>query len=202
MIAALRTVIKRMHYRLEVMLTCVRGYVSYPLSFRHLEEMMEERGVVVDHATIPRWAIKIVPVLAAVFRRRKRPVGKSWRIELRQCQYLNNIVEQDHRAIKRIVRPMLGFKVFRCARILIAGIETMHMIRKAQIDGDHGEVLSAADQFYSLGFLIALINAPSLSLHRLLRQNRFWWPASGSIEWFCLRLQLVQQIVSKVVAGV
>jgi hypothetical protein len=45
MIAALRTVIKRMHYPLEVMLTCVRWYVSYPLSFRHLEEMMEERGV-------------------------------------------------------------------------------------------------------------------------------------------------------------
>jgi hypothetical protein len=38
--------------------------------------------------------------------------------------------QQDHRAIKRIVRPMLGFKVFHCARILIAGIETMHMIRK------------------------------------------------------------------------
>ena len=51
MIAALRTVIKRMHYPLEVMLTCVRWYVSYPLSFRHLEEMMEEHGVVVDHAT-------------------------------------------------------------------------------------------------------------------------------------------------------
>jgi putative transposase len=51
MIAALRTVIKRMHYPLEVMLTCVRWYVSYPLSFRHLEEMLEERGVVVEHAT-------------------------------------------------------------------------------------------------------------------------------------------------------
>ena len=76
MIAALRTVIKRMHYPLEVMLTCVRWYVSYPLSFRHLEEMMEERGVVVDHATIHRWAIKIVPVLAAVFRRCKRPSGE------------------------------------------------------------------------------------------------------------------------------
>jgi putative transposase len=42
----------------------------------------------------------------------------------------NNIIEQDHRAIKRIVRPMLGFKSMRCARILLAGVETMHMIRK------------------------------------------------------------------------
>ena len=73
-------------------------------------------------------------------------------IELRQCKYLNNIVEQDHRAVKRIVRPMLGFKVFRCARILITGIETMHMIRKGQLDGHDGEVLCAADQFYSLAF--------------------------------------------------
>ena len=73
-------------------------------------------------------------------------------VEVRQIKHLNNIVEQDHRAIKRIVRPMLGFKVFRCARILIAGIETMHMIRKGQIDYHDGEVLSAADQFYSLAF--------------------------------------------------
>jgi putative transposase len=230
MIAALSKVIKRMHYALDVMLTCVRWYVAYPLSLRHLEEMMAERGISVDHSTVHRWAIKIVPVLAAVFRRRQRPVGKSWRmdetyikvhgqwkylyravdrdgdtidfllrakrdqaaarrfleqamalhgepdkitidksgantaaiesynaehdsdIELRQCKYLNNIVEQDHRAVKRIVRPMLGFEVFRCARILITGIETMHMIRKGQLDGHDGEVWSAADQFYSLAF--------------------------------------------------
>ena len=45
---------------------------------------MAERGVVVDHATVHRWAIKILPVLAAVFRRRKRPVGTSWRMALGQ----------------------------------------------------------------------------------------------------------------------
>jgi putative transposase len=46
---------------------------------------------------------------------------------------LNNIVEQDHRAIKRRIRPMLGFKKFNCARILLAGIELMHMIKKGQM---------------------------------------------------------------------
>jgi hypothetical protein len=81
MIAALRKVIQRMHYPLEVMLTCVRWYVAYPLSLRHLEEMMAERSVVVAHATVHRWSIKIVPVLALLFRRRKRPVGKSWRMD-------------------------------------------------------------------------------------------------------------------------
>ncbi len=69
---------------------------------------------------------------------------------MRQCKYPNNIVEQDHRAIKRITRPMLGFKSFWSIRIIIAGIETMHMIRKGQLDCPAGAALSAADQFYSL----------------------------------------------------
>src|SRR5450432_1656381 len=201
MIEGLRKAIKRLHYPLEVMLICVRWYAAYPLSLRHIEEMMAERGVFVDHATVHRWSIKILPVLAAVFRRRKRPVGMSWRMDetyikvsgqwkylyrvvdragatidfllrahrdyaaarrfferaielhgvpeaitidtsgantaaiegiradsgadigLRQSKYLNNIVEQDHRAIKKIVRPMMGFKSFHCASILLAGIE-------------------------------------------------------------------------------
>ena len=79
--SALRKVLKRLHYPLEVMLTCVRWYVAYPLSLRHVEEMTQERGVFVDHATVHRWTIKMLPVLAAVFRRRKRPVGSSWRMD-------------------------------------------------------------------------------------------------------------------------
>ena len=71
-------------------------------------------------------------------------------ILMRQNKYLNNIVEQDHRAIKRITRPMLGFKSFWSARILIAGIEIMHMIRKGQMDCPGGQAKSAAQQFYSL----------------------------------------------------
>ena len=73
-------------------------------------------------------------------------------ITLRQSKYLNNIVEQDHRAIKRVARPMLGFKTFHCARIIIAGIETMHMIRKGQLDDIKDQTSSAANQFYSLAF--------------------------------------------------
>ena len=230
MIEELRKVIKRMHYPLDVMLTCVRWYVAYPLSLRHIDEIMAQRGVCVDHATVHRWAMKILPILAAVFRRRKRPVGLSWRmdetyikvagqwkylyravdrdgdtidfllrakrdhaaarqfleraiglhgvpekitidksgantaavlsvnddsgvnIELRQNKYLNNVVEQDHRAIKRIVRPMLGFKSFHCARILVAGIEIAHMIKKGQLDCPEGPASSAASKFYSLAF--------------------------------------------------
>ena len=69
-------------------------------------------------------------------------------VEIRQVKYLNNIIEQDHRAIKRKVRPMLGFKAFWSAAITIAGIEIMHMIRKGQLRPT-GK-LRPAQQFYSL----------------------------------------------------
>jgi transposase-like protein len=226
--STLRGVLKRLHFPLEVMLVSVRWYAAYPLSLRNLEEMMAERGVLVDHATVHRWALKMLPVLAAVFRRRKLPVGASWRvdetyvlvggqwkylyravdklgqtvdflltarrdvaaarrffertidqhdvpasitidksgantaavrgliahsgaaIELRQSKYLNNVVEQDHRAIKRRTRPMMGFKSFRSAVKLISRIETMHMVRKGQLRCPGGLAFSAADYFYSL----------------------------------------------------
>ncbi|MDB5837883.1 MAG: family transposase [Caballeronia sp.] len=225
---AVARVLKRLHYPLDVILTCVRWYVAYPLSLRQLEEMMAERGVSVDHSTVHRWAIKLLPLLEKAFRRRKRPVGKSWRmdetyirvkgewrylyravdkdgntidfllrthrdkaeaqryfeksmaqngvpetvaidrsganlaaleainddretpIKIRQSKYLNNLVEQDHRAIKRRTRPMLGFKTFRCARILLAGIELMHMLAKGKMKCALGIRLSDADQFYDL----------------------------------------------------
>ncbi len=230
MISELRKVLKRLHYPLEVTLVCARWYAAYPLSFRHLEEMMQERGDFFDHSAVHRWALKILPVMAATFRRRKRPVSTSWRmyetyikvagqwkylyrtveksgdtddffltakrdlaaarrylerainlhglpekitieksgantaairsvngdacldIELRQCKFLNNIVEQAHRAVKRITDPMLGFKSFCSAQKLIAGIETMHMVKKGQLRCTNGQPMSAAEQFYSLAF--------------------------------------------------
>ncbi|MGO4811722.1 IS6 family transposase [Cupriavidus sp. 2MCAB6] len=221
-------VLKRLHYPLEVMLPCVRWYVAYPRSLRHLEDMMAERGISVDHSTVHRWALKLLPALSKIFRHSKRPVGKSWRMDetyilvrgqwkylyravdkagntidfllcaqrdkaaargffetaiaqhgqpdtvtidgspanlaalhdinaereaptvIRRSKYLNNIVEQDHRAIKRLTRPMLGFKDFRCARILLGAIELMHMIAKGQMKCPDGSATSAAEQFYSL----------------------------------------------------
>jgi putative transposase len=71
-------------------------------------------------------------------------------IKIQQSKYLNNVVEQDHRAIKRVVRPMLGFKSFRCARIILGGIELMHMIAKGQMKSDDGRHRSVPEQFYDL----------------------------------------------------
>jgi putative transposase len=120
MFEELRKVIKRMHYPLDVMLTCVRWYAAYPLSLRHIEEMMAERGVLVDHATVHRWSIKILPVLAAVFRRCKRPVGASWRMDetyikvAGQWKYLYRAVDRDGDTIDFLLRAKRDHAAARC----------------------------------------------------------------------------------------
>jgi len=220
---------KGAHFPQDVILMGVRWYVAYPLSTRHVEELMEERGVEVDHSTINRWVIKYSPQLEEAFHRRKRPVWVSWRmdetyikvkgewrylyravdkqgqtidfllteqrdeqaakrflvkairrhgvpekitidgsaankaaitsyneehgtaIEIRQIKYLNNIVEQDHRGVKRITCPMLGFKAFDAAHATLVGIELMHMIKKRQLVVEEGnEGRTAAEHFYAL----------------------------------------------------
>jgi putative transposase len=73
--------LKRLHYPLDVILLCVRWYVAYSLSLRNLEEMMAERGFEVDHSSVHRWVIKLVPLFEKALRRHKRPVGKSWRMD-------------------------------------------------------------------------------------------------------------------------
>ncbi len=70
------------------------------------------------------------------------------KINIRQIKYLNNIVEQDHRFIKKIIKPMLGFKKFRSARATLAGIELHHMLKKHQhVDAEN---MTVFEQFYSL----------------------------------------------------
>lgn len=224
----IRKTFKRLHYPVDVIAQFVRWYLAYALSLRNIEEMMAERGIVVDHSTLHRWVIRMVPVQNTVLRRYQRPVGRRWRMDetyikirgqwkclyravdtdgqtidflltanrdanaalrffrkaIRQCgkpevvtidksgantaalavlnadqaegitvrqnKYLNNLVEQDHRNIKRRIRPMLGFKSFRRAQTLLAGIELIQMIRKGQLQHPQGEGLSPAEQFYLL----------------------------------------------------
>ena len=74
----------------------------------------------------------------------------NMQIITRQVKYLNSIVEQDHRAIKRITRPMLNFKSFQASLNVLVGIELMHMIRKGQLMQQGCSKLSFADQFYAL----------------------------------------------------
>src|SRR5665648_153589 len=75
-------IVKKMRFPIEVMLVCIRWYAAYPLSCRQLEEMMEARGVSVDHSTVSRWAIRFLPLLENIFRRNyKCSVGRSWRMD-------------------------------------------------------------------------------------------------------------------------
>ena len=72
------------------------------------------------------------------------------RVKVRQCKYLNNIIEQDNRRIKRLTRPMLGFKNFNSAQSTLAGIELVAMIKKGQMKKNISRNFSFADQFYAL----------------------------------------------------
>jgi putative transposase len=72
---------KGAHFPADIILTCVRWSVAYPLSTRQVEELMQERGASVDHSTVNRWVGKYSPQLEAAFHRRKRPVWLSWRMD-------------------------------------------------------------------------------------------------------------------------
>jgi transposase-like protein len=227
-------VFKGRHFDRSVILLCVRWYLAYNLSLRNLEEMMAERGVSVDHATIHRWIIRYSPELLERFNQRKRTVTAKWHVDetyikvrgrwmylyraidsngdpvefwfserrnltaakrflaralrrhgcpeqiiidgsqtnreailscdttnqlqdrsrrklkptrIRQSACLNNRIEQDHRAIKRRVRPMMGVKSMNSARALLGGIEMVHMMRKGQAKYVCNQQLSLAEQF-------------------------------------------------------
>jgi IS6 family transposase len=202
------------HFESHIIILCVRWRLKYPLSYRNLEEMMEERGLSVAHTTIMRWVQEFSPVLNGKIRKHLKPTNDSWRmdetylkikgvdhylyravdsdggtidfclsknrdkqaakkflkkalgsshnqmprvittdkyaatevaileeiysstlsckVQHRMIKYLNNIIEQDHRFIKKIIIPMLGFKNFESACSTISGIESMHMIHKGQ----------------------------------------------------------------------
>ncbi len=76
-------------------------------------------------------------------------VEEDQKCEIRQVKYLNNIVEQDHRFIKKRTKPMLGFKNFQSAKETISGIENIRIIQKGQINGQKPNQ-SAFDNFVEL----------------------------------------------------
>jgi transposase-like protein len=216
-------------YEGEIILTCVRWYLRYALSYRDLEEMMTERGLSVDHSTIFRWVQRYAPELDKRCRPHLKQTNDSWRVDetyvkvrgkwmylyravdstgqtldfllnetrstraakrffrrvlgrsnitaprvinvdknpcyigavhnlkqedllpdhckRRPSRYMNNMVEQDHRFMKHLNRPGLGFGSYPTAWRTIQGYETMHMIRKGQIEGIEKGDIQAENQF-------------------------------------------------------
>jgi transposase-like protein len=203
---------KGRHFDQEIVVLCVRWYLSFKLSYRDLVAMMGERGIDLAHTTILRWVQQYSPEFQKRWNRFARTVGGSWRMDetyvrvkgewmylyravdkagktvdfhlsrkrdvnaakaflrkamrgqrvptkitldgyaashravgelkdtgelpkrvvLRSSKYLNNLIEQDHRRIKQRLRPMLGLKSFRTARVVIGGIELAERIKKGQ----------------------------------------------------------------------
>ena len=192
-----QTPFKWRHFQPDIILLCVRWYLRYALSYRDLEEMMLERGLLVDHTTIYRWVQRYAPELEKRSRPHLKACNDSWKVdetyikvkkqwvylsravdsegntldfwlsstrdgeaaqhfflttlaathtvtprvinvdknaaypkafntlqaeehlpascELRQVKYLNNFIEQDHRFIKRLTKPGMGFFSFETA---------------------------------------------------------------------------------------
>jgi putative transposase len=92
---------KGAHFVKDIILTCVRWYLAYPLSYRQLEELMQERGISVDHATINRWVLKYTPRLEEAFHRCRRPVGRSWRMDETYRSYAENVGTGGMRVFRR-----------------------------------------------------------------------------------------------------
>ena len=212
-----KTPFKWRHYQSEIILQSVRWYLSYPLSYRQVTEMVNERGLDIHYTTVFRWVQEYSPEIDKRFRPHLRLTNDSWRVDetyilvkgkqkylyravdsqgntldflltakrdalaakrffrktlkalhpqtprvitvdknpaypkaikelkaakklpkivkLRQIKYLNNIVEQDHRGIKRLVKPGMGFGSFNTARRTIRGYEITNMMRKGQVLG-------------------------------------------------------------------
>ncbi len=59
----------------------VRWKIAYPLSYRNIEELMAERGATLDHSSVQKWVVYYAPKLEKEFKKRKQPVGKSWRMD-------------------------------------------------------------------------------------------------------------------------
>jgi transposase, IS6 family len=230
-------VFKGRQFAAEVILWAVRWYLMFPISYRDLELMLQDRGVAVDHTTIFRWIQAYAVELEKRIRPHLRPTNGSWRVDetyvkvkgrwtylyravdsrgqtidfllsakrdaeaakrffrkalaqphtvnprtitvdknpaypkavaemkenaelwrfsrLRQVKFLNNIVEQDHRRVKRLIRPGLGFGGFWTARRTLAGFEAMAMIRKGQVQNIGGSDIRAQASFIAELFGVA-----------------------------------------------
>ena len=117
----------------------VRWYLAYPLSYRHVEALLEERGVPIDHATLQRWVVQYSPQLEEAFHRRKRPVWVSWRMDETyikvkgQWYYLYRAVDKTGQAIDFLLTEQRDEQAAK--RFLTKAIRRHGVPEKITIDG-------------------------------------------------------------------
>src|SRR5512144_1206348 len=123
----------------DIILTSVRWYLAYPLSYRNLEEMIEERGIAVDHSNLYRWVQKFTPKLEAAFRKgKKRSVGTSWRMDetylkiKSQWKYLYRAVDKAGKTIDFLLTARRDKKAAR--RFLKKAVRQHCLTAKVTID--------------------------------------------------------------------
>ena len=139
---------KGAHFGKDVILTCVRWYVAYPLSDRQLEELMQGRGVSVDHATINRWVLKYSPQLEAAFHRRKRSVWTSWRLDETYVRvrgywrYLYRAVDKAGHTIDFLLTERRDERA--ALRSLTKAIRRRHVPETITIDGSRADAAAIA----------------------------------------------------------
>ena len=118
---------------------------------RFLHKALRRHGrperIVIDGSQTNKEAILLCDAESRLQDRTRRDLKP---IRIRQSAYLNNRIEQDHRAIKRRIRPMLGFNAMNSARVILGGIEMIHMMRKQQAKYACNGQPSLAEQFHLL----------------------------------------------------
>ncbi len=111
---------------------------------KHLSGMARAERIVIDGSQTNREAIMLCDAADQLQDRSRRELNP---VRIRQSSCLNNCIEQDHHAIKRRARAILGFKSMATARVILGGIEMEHMMRKHQAEFACHQQLSRAEQF-------------------------------------------------------
>lgn len=181
----IRKAFKRLHYPVDIIAQCVRWYLAYSLSLRDLEEMMAERGIIVDHSTLHLWVIRLEPLLDKAFRRYKRPVGRRWRMDETyikikgQWKYLYRAVDTTGQTIDFLLTARRD------------AAAALRFFRKAILQHDEPEVVTI-DKSGANTAALTTLNADNdagsvrhgeqrpqyYRHHRQSRQRRNQWPVS------------------------
>ena len=172
---------KSVHYPKSVILHAVFFYVRYAVSYRDLEEIMAERGVKVDHATLNRWVVKFAPLIAARAQARKRPTAPSWRMDETYIKvngkwtYLYRAVDRDGQTLDFLLserRNLAAFRRFFKRAIAANGVPDRVVIDKSGANLAGLQAVNVILKFTGIGRTITIRQVKYLN-NILAQDHRF-----------------------------